>query len=212
MTDEEQARTQSVVLVKRAQAGDEVARNELFERYYPRVYHIVRGRMGSLLRRFAQPEDLVQETFGAALRSFDRFEVHHEASLIHWLARLAENQIRDAAKHLNTAKNDPGREVPLADSRSDVHARSNALANRLAASITGVPDKLIRTEMLEALHESLEALSEEQRELILLRDFAGGSWEFVAQEVGRPSAHAAMEAYRRAKTRLAQSLGPRIDP
>lgn len=212
MTDEKDDPTQSIVLVRRAQAGDEVAKNELFERYYPRVYHIVRGRMGGLLKRFMEPGDIVQETFGTAVRSFDRFEVRHEASLIHWLSRIAENKIRDAAAHLNTAKKDPGREVRLSGPHTDALSSANDIAGRLVASTTDAPDKLVRMEAIEALHDALQELEEDQRELILLRDFAGGSWEFVAQELEKPSAHAAMEAYRRAKARLAQSLGPRLDP
>ena len=48
----------------------------------------------------------------------------------------------------------------------------------------------------------LERLPEEYRELILLRNYAGASWESVAEETGRPSAAAARMMHARALVEL----------
>src|SRR6188508_1792771 len=110
--------TESIELVRRAQRGDRDSLDRLFDRYYARVRGVVRVRLGERLREFLESGDIVQETFAQALASFDRFEVRDEARLLDWLARLAENRIRDAAKVRATQKRDPARVQALDDSRS----------------------------------------------------------------------------------------------
>jgi DNA-directed RNA polymerase specialized sigma24 family protein len=89
--------TQSLDLVLRAQGGDQASLNRLCERYYDRVRRIVRLRLGSRLRESVDSGDILQETFLAAVRSIENFEMREEASLINWLSRLAERQIITAS-------------------------------------------------------------------------------------------------------------------
>ncbi len=56
----------SVELVHLAQAGDQNALNELFDRYYERVRSIVRLRLGKKLRLATESGDILQDTFAVA--------------------------------------------------------------------------------------------------------------------------------------------------
>jgi hypothetical protein len=56
----------SLALFRRAQGGDGGALNELFERYYDRIYRIVRIRMGAKLRGVLESHDIVQQKIGRA--------------------------------------------------------------------------------------------------------------------------------------------------
>ena len=85
--------TVSLDLVRRAQGGDDQALNKLVERYYDRVRRIVRLRLGNNLRECVDSADILQNTFIAAVQSFQAFEMREEASLINWLSRLAQHQI-----------------------------------------------------------------------------------------------------------------------
>ena len=105
--------TASIELVERAQSGDEESLQRLFVRYYPRVHRVVRSRMGVRLRGLESPEDIVQNTFIAALGSLQRFEVREDADLIDWFARLVENQLSDASKYHGALKRESGRKVSL---------------------------------------------------------------------------------------------------
>src|SRR5262245_56509643 len=105
--------THSLDLVLRAQDGDSQALNRLFERYYERVRRIVRLRLGHKLRESVDSGDILQETFIAAVRSIDNFEMREEASLINWLSRLAERQIIAAADYHGAKKRDQRRNVSL---------------------------------------------------------------------------------------------------
>jgi len=188
-------------LVRRAQGGDRSALQPLFDRYYEPVRRIVRLRLGSALRSRLDSGDIVQETFLSALAGFDRFEVRDEASLLQWLAVLAENRIRDAADFHAAGKRDAAREVRLS-----VPGRSGSIGLDPAATGLSPAAGVARDEQVHALEEALAGLPEAERELVVLRDYVGMSWEEVAERTGRPSAAAA----RMAHGKVLLALGARL--
>ena len=58
----------------------------------------------------------------------------------------------------------------------------------------------------DKLRACLQRLKEDYREVILLRDFSGCSWETVAEEMGPPTADAARAMYGRARAKLAAQM------
>ncbi len=205
--DREPELTQSFELVDRAQDGDLDAYNRLFERYYSRVLQIVRMRTGPRVRSYLELEDLVQETFIAAVKTFERFEMRNESSLINWLAKLAEHKIKEAVDYHHAQKRDKRRE------RAFVHVR-NAMAS--GTLIFDPPDNVdlpidqVETEELKRIMEAcISELSEDYREVILLRLYAKGSWAWVAEQMNRPTEGAARELFRRAKVSLVSAVSRR---
>ena len=193
--------TRSLDLVLRAQQGDQAALNRLCERYYERVRRIVRLRLGPRLRERVDSGDILQETFLAAVRSLESFEMREEASLIHWLSRLAERQIIAAADYHGAKKRDQSRETTLTGPVHDtatVTVRIGLEDERGARPLDLVAD----AEEQKKVEQCLDRLPEEYRELILLRNYAGASWESVAEETGRPSAAAARMMHARAIVEL----------
>jgi len=188
--------TASIELVERARAGDHGALERLFERYYPRVRRVVRARMGLRLRALEAPEDIVQNTFIAALGSLGRFEVREDADLIDWFSRLVENQLSDAAKYHGASKRDSLRKVSL-----DALQRTSS-AEVPTTPEPSAPDVLSFEEQARILDECISELAPDHREAIVLRDHAAASWVMVAERLGRPSEAAARELYRRAQVRL----------
>jgi len=180
----------SLELVARARAGDGEAREQLFARYYPRVFRVVRARLGRGLRALETPEDLVQNTFVAALSALERFEAREDAGLIDWFARLAENQIRDAVKHHTALK----RQTPPAA----------GLEHPVEPPARDTPplERLSRAEEQRLLDECIAELPHDEREALVLRDHAEASWQLVAETLGRPTEAAARELHRRAQLRL----------
>ena len=65
-----------------------------------RLERIVRVRLGARIQRHIESVDIVQETFAVAFQKIEEFEFRSHASILSWLARIAENQIRDANKYL----------------------------------------------------------------------------------------------------------------
>ncbi len=198
--DPELART--LDLLSRAQGGDRAALERLFARYYPRVLPIIRVRIGRLLRARVESGDILQDTFLAALRSFDRFEIRDEAAFLNWLARIAEHQIQDAADFFGAQKRNVAREVPL-----NAGTESAPSASREPTDTAPTPmEQAQQLEQRSEVEQALEGLSEDYRELILWRDFMGASWAVIAEETQRPSADAARMMYGKAIIELTKRM------
>lgn len=191
--------TRSLELVLRAQGGDREALDKLITRYRERVLKIVRLRLGSKLREQVDSEDILQETFVTAVRLLESFEMRDEASLIHWLARLAERQIIAAADHHGARKRDHARNVSLTNMASSGATRTHL---HFANDTTQPLSRMQRDEEAHIVEDCLARLPDEYRELILLRNYAGASWETVAEETGRPSPAAARMMHARALVEL----------
>jgi RNA polymerase sigma-70 factor (ECF subfamily) len=191
--------TESLDLARRAREGDGVALERFLARYYDRVRRIARIRLGPRLQQRIDADDIVQDALMVAVRRLGDFDPRDRGALIQWLARIVENQIRDARKHLDADKRCPDREVPL-DAGGDDSLAPIQLAGREPTPSVG----LARQEE-QARYDGLVAqLPEAHRELILLREFSGLTWERIAEETGAPSVNAAQQKYHRAKLKLGQ--------
>lgn len=191
----------TLVLIERHREGDRRALDELFRRYAERVRRIVAVRMGAFLRSRADVEDVVQETLLRAFRSLEGYEAREDAKLIDWMARIAENALRNLYSHEHAQKRDAGQEVGLEGLRGSAPGESS-LGWDLVAEATSIPDRVSSVEMEEVVDGCLATMREEEREVILLADYAQGDWEFVAKKLRRSSPDAAQQFHRRARRTL----------
>ena len=197
----EHLETPTVELVRRAQAGESVAREELFTRYRGRVLAIARTRLGAKLRGMLESTDILQEALTEAAGGLERFEMRDESSLIRWLALLVEHRITAKAAYHAAARR-AAAVVPLEP--PSVDGASDEIP---FPSETPTPSvELVRREENDAVQAALARLPEHLRELVLLRDYAGSSWEEVAKAVGAPSPNAARMMHARALARLGEAL------
>ena len=64
---------------------------------------------------------------------------------------------------------------------------------------------------LEALFDAaVNELPDDQREVVIQRDYCGLEWDEVAANVGRDNAHAARQLHQRAWISLRRTLGPKL--
>jgi len=201
------ALTQSLDLVRSAQGGNPEALDRLFSRYYERVRRVVRMRLGRKLRSSLESGDILQETFAVAVKGFDRFEMREEASLINWLSKLAERQIIAAADYHGAKKRD--RDMEVAMDAPQTGTGTSEFRLEFGASVPG-PDELAAADEEALLVElSMEQMSEEYRELLILRNYVGASWEHIAETVGSPSPDAARMMHARGMIELGKHLRER---
>lgn len=187
----------SVNLVRHAQAGDSQALSDLLARYESRLHRIVRVRLGSKLKQHVESVDIVQETFTVAFQKIDAFELRSHASILQWLARIAENKIRETNKFLFADKRNRDRNLAMDAPKDD----ASVSGLRLAAEQTAVPERAMKQEVRELMDAAMTRLQEDHREVILLRDYSSASWDFVEEVLGRSKA-ACQELHRRAWIRL----------
>lgn len=190
----------SLALLARAQAGDRGALEDLVGRYQERLRRIVRIQLGcSSLRRQYDSMDIVQSTFAAALPKIGDLRPRSAAGLLAWLALIATNQIRDAHDHVRAGKRDSARE-------------DHAEGAQAMISSGGAPpgDEASLAEVRELLDAAVSALPDEQRRVVVLRDYCGEDWERIAAELGRENG-ATRQLHQRAWIRLRQALRPKLE-
>ena len=190
----------SLALLARAQAGDRGALEDLVRRYQDRLLRIVRIQLGSSsLRRQYDSMDIVQSTFAAALPKIGDLHPRSAAGLLGWLALIATNQIRDAHDHVRAGKRDMEREVHAEDAQAAISSGG-----------TRPGDEALLAEVRELLDDEVSKLPDEQRRVVVLRDYCGEDWERIAAELDRENG-AARQLHQRAWIRLRRALRPKLE-
>ena len=161
--------------LERLKAGDASAFNRLIEERSPDVYAL-------LYRLTEDPEearDLTQETFLQAFRHLPGFR--GEADLRTWLYRIAVNQARNRWRWWKRRRRD--RTVSLDAPMGE--GRDTTLGSTLRDESDLDPEeRALRKEREHALQGALRALTRPYREVIVLRDIEGLSYEEVALALG----------------------------
>jgi len=173
-------------LVTRACANDRFAFQELLERFRPRLTHQVRARMGARVRSSVEVDDIVQETFLKAIQNLDKLQWQGEEAFASWLGCIAEHLIWKAVQG--------GARIPLRLDREP--ADTGTSASRAA----------MREERLRKLERSLEGLSADHREVIVLARIERLPIEEIARRMSR-SPNAVKKLLARALQELRQRFG-----
>ena len=187
-------------LINRYRAGDKRALGKLIKRYYQRIEDIVRARTGPHLLARRTVADVVQDVMVRIIESAKQYERRSNAEFIDWVATLVEREIRNLARHDRTKKRNDG---VAGEVGKHVEAASQCEA---VADSTAIVGKLVRREEAERLLQKLNQLSEEHREVILLRFHMGHDWQTIAGKLGR-TVEACQELCRRAKRELGRRWG-----
>ena len=167
-------RTQSTALLKGAKAGSGDALNTLFERCAGKLLALIRLRMGPSLRPHLESQDILQASLLKAFERIDQFERSNVDSLMAWLARIAENEIRDQVDYHGRQRRDAAR-------LGAVEGGLDKLANGVRSLVSGV----ILNEAMARLEQALEALDEPYREIIVLRKYEELSFKEIAERLGK---------------------------
>jgi len=144
-------------------------KHELFERtvlpYLTSAYNLARW----LTRNEHDAQDIVQEAFLRALRSFDTFTVGRDARA--WLLTIVRNSCRTWYRQNRSRETTPERDV---DSQPAVAAWSDPEA------------LLIENLNSQLIHQAMEQLPFEYREILILRELEELSYKEIAQIVEIP--------------------------
>jgi RNA polymerase sigma factor (sigma-70 family) len=171
--------------------GNEVgkSRHDLFETtvlpYLNSAFNLARW----LTRNEHDAEDIVQEAFLRALRSFDTFILGRDARA--WLLAIVRNSCRTWQRHNRSHETN----VQLDD---DSHVAVGAWSDPEAALIKNVNSQTIR--------QALEGLPFEYREIVVLRELEELSYKEIAEIVEIPLG-TVMSRLSRARRELYAVLG-----
>jgi RNA polymerase sigma-70 factor (ECF subfamily) len=161
-------------VVARARKGDHAAFRVLVERYEGRVFRMA----VRVLRDEEQARDAVQDAFIKVYGSLDRFE--GRSGFYTWLYRIVMNQCLDRKR-----RDKSRREVEWQDEFETLPADGAALL--VGDPAPGGPEAQVgRLELRKIVATAIEALPEDARRTIQLREIDGLSYKEIAEALGIP--------------------------
>lgn len=168
--DKAALRERDAALVSRAQAGDLGAFDELVTHYRASVYAMI----VNMIRNDADAWDLAQDVFVKAWRALPGFEAR--AGFFTWLYRIAHNTTYDWLRKKKV--------------RGDVEFDDGVALDAEAGSVTAprettAPDAhLEHRELGDRIEQAIAALSDDHRQVILLKEVEGLSYQEMADVIG----------------------------
>ena len=154
--------------MRKARRGDEAAFHEMEDRYGAALYRLAFSMVGNA----ADADDVLQETFMGALKAMYGFE--ERASVKTWLTRILVRQA--ARRHRSRGRS---KVVASGDPSAEAVARQGA-------------DSGVKMDVMAAV----DALPPDHREVIVLRELQGMSYEEIADVLAVPRGTVESRLYR----------------
>jgi RNA polymerase sigma-70 factor (ECF subfamily) len=187
------------VLVERVRLGDARAFEMLVVKYQRRIERLI----GRMVRDVDLVQDIAQETFIRAYRALPQFR--GESAFYTWLYRIAVNTAKKALVEL--------RRDPLVSENAlasvDEADETSRVENELSDGET--PEAILASrEIAAAVNAAIDALSEDLRQAITLREIEGLSYEEIAEVMNCPIGTVRSRIFR-AREAIAARLRPLLD-
>jgi RNA polymerase sigma-70 factor (ECF subfamily) len=162
-------------VIEGCKVGDEKAFAEIVLHYQKKVFNIAYRMLGNM----EEAKDLAQEVFISVFESIKglREEVKFDA----WLTQVTLNHCRNRWKYLKR------RQYFNSDSLDDPLETEHGIVPRAICDPTDNPETLYEKKLIQqVIQRGLLKLREDQRELIVLRDLQGFSYEEIGKMLGLP--------------------------
>ena len=169
------ANDSDLMLVERTVAGDQRAFELLVIKYQRRIQRLI----GRMVRDVDLVEDIAQETFIRAYRALHQFR--GDAQFYTWLYRIAVNT---AKKSLMELKHDPTVSESSFRSTDDEDETSRP---RNEPTSDETPESVLAAKEIAAMvNAAMEALPEDLRQAVTLREIEGLTYEEIAVMMNCP--------------------------
>ncbi|MCX6301988.1 MAG: sigma-70 family RNA polymerase sigma factor [Bacteroidia bacterium] len=152
-------------LIQRFIKGEQSCFDQLIHRHKNKVFAYI----SLYIRDQALAEDLFQDTFMKVIQSVKAGKYYDNGKFLSWVMRIAHNLIIDhfrRVKQMNTISND--------DYESDI------FNSRKLADAT-IEDDMIKRQIQKDVRKMISLLPEDQREVVILRHYAGLSFKEIAE-------------------------------
>jgi RNA polymerase sigma-70 factor (ECF subfamily) len=183
-------------LVERAQRGDKSAFELLVAKYQRKLARL----LSRFIRDPAEVEDVAQEAFIKAYRALPSFR--GESAFYTWLYRIG----------INTAKNylvAMGRRAPTTTEFDSEDAENFEDGDQLR-DVNTPENELMSKQIAQTVYDTMEALPEELRTAIVLREIDGLSYEEIATVMNCPIGTVRSRIFRARET-IAERLRPLLE-
>jgi len=173
-------------LLSGAREGSEQQLGGLLTLYRNYLTILATTQLDARLRRRISPSDLVQEAMLGAYRDFSKFRGSSERELLAWLRQILINCLHHAYEaHIQAGRRDIRREVSLDDMNRALDRSVVRLAHVLADQGPSPSADARQRERAVTIADQLAKLRPDDRDVIVLRNLQGLSFEEVAERMGR---------------------------
>lgn len=187
-------------LVERVQHGDQRAFEMLVVKYRRRIERLI----ARMVRDTDLVEDIAQETFIRAYRALPKFR--GDSAFYTWLYRIAVNTAKKALMQL---KRDPLVSETALAGAADEDDETSRVENELTDGET--PESVLASRQIaNTVNDAIEALSDDLRQAITLREIEGLSYEEIAEMMNCPIGTVRSRIFR-AREAISQRLRPLLD-
>jgi RNA polymerase sigma-70 factor (ECF subfamily) len=164
------------ILINKAKHGDKVAFEEFYQRYKKQVFTYIYR----FVNKYELAEELTQETFINAYMHLDTYS--EKGKPLAWIYTIASNLSKNALKS-RFIKSEVSLDAPLPESDGNINML-DVLENTKEQ-----PELIIRSkEVVSKIQEVIDSLPLEYKQILLLCDIQGQSYQDVAQILGcKPS-------------------------
>ena len=200
--------SESSRLASRARDGDLEALNTLLLRHAEWLHRVARIELGAQLRRQVDSMDVVQEVGVIAIQRIGDLRITDAASVRSWLRSILSYRLKELAARLTAEKRDMRREVPLAPPKPWDSTRSGAFDP--SGNETSPGERAERLEMRELLDEVVGELPENQRIVVLMRDYDHAEWERIRDEMAASTIAAVQQMHHRAWAAILDKASKRV--
>ena len=189
-----------------ARQGHKQSLGALLEMYRNYLTLVARTQIDLHLQARVDPSDLVQETFLEAYRDFGRFRGRYEQELMVWLRCILVHNLGSLVqKQVQAQKRSVRRQVSLEARLAALECSAAKMEAALVSPWSSPSAQAQRRQLAAVLADQLALLPTDHRDVIVLRNLEGLSFEEVARRMGRSSG-AVRILWMRALDRLRQLL------
>lgn len=159
----------------RLEPNEEARFNELLDETYKKVYNMAYRLTGSK----TDAEDLVQEAFYRAYRSFRDYE--GDRPFENWIFRIVTRLFLDLLRNRRRRVKVVSYDAPLQRDGGD-----DNLYFDMADSAPTAEQAMMNTSLSEEMQVALDSLSPEQRTLVILADVENVPYKDIAEMLNKP--------------------------
>jgi RNA polymerase sigma-70 factor, ECF subfamily len=180
------SRSSANALISRARRGSKSSLGSLLEQYRNYLVVLAGTQIEKRLQPRVSPSDVVQETMLRAHKNFGQFRGTTEPELLAWLRQILVNNLaRFVEQHVLAARRDVRREVSVERLGAALEQSTIQLAALVPSQGNSPSMAVQQREEAVVLADRLAHLSDDYREVLVLRNLQGLPFEEVASRMGR---------------------------
>ncbi len=153
-------------LIRQYLSGEHASLEKLINRHQSRVYAYIL----MVVKDKHLSDDIFQDTFIKVVNTLRSGSYKEEGKFIQWVMRIAHNLIID---HFRKAKR-----IPVVDNKNE----DFDIFSNLRLADESIEDKMILEQIHEDVRKLIEYLPAEQKEVLMMRHYAGMSFKDIAEQ------------------------------